>query len=94
MIEYTPKEARARTYPWVQPSRQVVYTGGSMTRVTCPHCASKISIYVPPTSGKFTLYAKRNFGTLAWTRHNPATGTFQLHEGETPFVTLYVHPAR
>ena len=91
MYKYTPQEVRNREDALVSPGK-VVYKSGAMTRVACPSCNSKISIYIPPTSGRFVISSsRRSFRVLEWTGVNPDSGN-ALSSSDRKFVELHIHP--
>ena len=93
MYKYTPQEVRNRDDALVSPGR-VIYKGGAMTRVACPRCNSKISVYIPPTSGRFGISSsRRSWRMLEWTGLNPDSGS-ALSSSDRGFVELHIHPLR
>ena len=91
MYKYTPQEVRNREDALVSPGK-VVYKSGAMTRVACPSCNSKISIYIPPTSGRFVISSsRRSLRVLEWAGVNPDSGNV-LSSADRKFVELHIHP--
>ena len=93
MYKYTPHEVRSREDALVGPGR-LVYKGGAMARVACPRCNSKISICIPPTSGRFVISSsRRRLKVLEWTGLNPDSGN-ALSSSDQRFVELHIHAVR
>jgi len=93
MYRYTPREVRNREDA-ITNAGKIVYKGGAMTRVACPRCHSKISIYIPPTCGRFFISSSgMYFRVLEWTGVNPDSGRV-LSSSDRGFIQLYIRPVR
>lgn len=84
MYKYAPASA-------VNRRGRIVYRGGAMARVGCPHCREKVPIYVPPTSGQLSVTAFRRLGSLEWSKFTADGTLVEARSGESPFIELHIH---